>query len=100
MPLGLIGLGILFVVIGCQDTYKEFFSQVGKDFTGSNSFLVWIGALGIIGAMGYVKDLEKFSRMFLVLIFVAMFFANKGIFTNAKNAISSGNPTTGVINSH
>ena len=97
MPVALIFLGVLFVVVGFQDTHKELFSQLGKDFTGQNSFLVWIAAIGILGAIGYVPKLEKFSRMLLLLIFAAMFFANKGIFSNAKKDITSSNSTSNVI---
>lgn len=102
MPLALITLGFLFVVVGFQDTYKEFGAQLAKDFTGQNSFLVWIAAIGIIGAIGYVKELEKFSRMFLLLIFVVMFLSNKGVFDKFNSAIRQGtssNSGSTVLNS-
>ncbi len=102
MPLALIGIGLLLVIVGFQDTYKEFGAQLGKDFSGSQSFLVWIAALGIIGALGYVKEFEKFSRMFLVLIIVVMFLSNKGIFAQFNSAIRQGSTSNSgatVLNS-
>jgi len=52
--------------------------------------------------MGYIPQLEKFSRVFLGLIIVVVFFAagNKGVFKTFQDAIAgtgsgSGTTTTG-----
>lgn len=93
MPFALLTLGILFIVIGFQDTYKQFGAQVQKDFTGPNSFIWFIIAIGAVGSLGYVKELEGFSRAMLALILISLFIGavNKGgFFNNLSTGLSSG----------
>lgn len=96
MPFALIIIGLLLVVTGFQNTYKQFGNQIANDFTGKNNFLYWVIALGVIGAVGYVKELQSFSRAFMVLIIVSIFLSNKGFFNQFQNAINtvSSEPAT------
>lgn len=94
MPLALLFIGIILIVVGFQDTYEAFFGQVTKDFTGSGSFLYLIVALGVVGSLGYIEQLQTFSRVLLGLILLSLFIGavNKGgFFGNLTSGLSSGN---------
>ena len=90
MPFALLTLGILFIVIGFQDTYKQFGAQVASD---SASFIWFLIAIGAVGALGYVKPLEIPSRAVLALIMIALFLGAAGkanFFTNFTSGIKQG----------
>lgn len=93
MPFALVTVGIILIVVGFQNTYQAFGSQVVKDFSGPQSFFWWIVALGVIGAIGYVKELQGFSRAFMALIIVVIFLSNNkngNIFAKFNSAITAG----------
>lgn len=84
---------MLLVIVGFQNTYKEFGSQLAKDFTGDGNFIYWIIAIGAIGALGYNKTLEPFSRAFMALIIVVIFLSNKGFFAQLNPQLKAGTDT-------
>ena len=91
MPFALVFVGMILVITGFQNTYQEFGAQVQKDFTGNNSFIWWIISLGVVGSIGYVPSLQTPSRMFMLLIIVVMFLANKGgVFSQFNSAVTAG----------
>lgn len=90
MPFALVFIGLLLIVVGFQNTYQEFGKTVSGDFTGPGNFIYWIIALGVIGALGYAKPLQGFSRVFMGLIILSMMLANKGFFAQFQNAVASG----------
>lgn len=90
MPFALVIIGLLMIITGINNTYSPFASQLQKDFSGSKSFIVWILALGSVGALGYVKDLRQFSHYFMALILLSMILSNKGVFQNFQAAIAAG----------
>lgn len=93
MPYALVIIGLLMIVTGINDTYRQFGSQVAGDFTGNKSFIVWIVAIGSVGALGYVKELRSFSHYFMALIVISMVLANKGVFANFQAALKAGPAT-------
>lgn len=49
------------------------------DFVGPGNFFGWVAAIGLIGAVGYVKQLRPVSDAFMVLIIIVFLLAaNKG----------------------
>lgn len=90
MPFALVIIGLLMIITGINDTYSQFGAQLGKDFSGSKSFLVWVLALGVVGALGYIKDLRQFSHYFMALILISMILANKGVFGQLQAALKAG----------
>lgn len=90
MPFALSIIGILLIVVGFQNTYKEFGKQLASDFTGDNNFIYWIASLGVIGALGYIESLKKFSRIFMALIIIVMVLVNRGLFDKLMQAIREG----------
>lgn len=90
MPFALVAIGLLMILTGINNTYAQFGSQVQKDFSGSKSFIVWIIALGAVGALGYIRDLRQFSHYFMALILISLVLSNKGFFANFTKAIAAG----------
>jgi len=92
MPFALVTLGLLMIVTGARDTYKQFGEQVTSDFTGSGGFLYWVAAIGAVGALGYVPSLRTFSRVFMGLIIIALVLnkKNSNLFANITAALQQG----------
>lgn len=105
MPFALLTIGLLLIVVGFQNTYKAFGTQLVSDFSGQNSFLLFMLAIMAVGAIGYVKTLETFSRTLLGLIVIALFIGavNKGgFFSNFQSGLATGltsptNPIGGAL---
>lgn len=97
MPFALSFIGLILVITGFQNTYKEFGSQLQKDFSGQDSFIWWMVSIGVIGSLGYVKDLETFSRAFMVLMILVMIIANdkngNNFFSKLTSGLQSGSTT-------
>lgn len=89
MPFALVFIGMLLFITGFQNTYKELGSQVAKDFSGPGNFIYWMVAIGVIGALGYAKSLEMFSRWSLALLLIVMFLAKNGGFSQGQKFFQS-----------
>lgn len=94
MPFALVIIGMLLIVTGFQNTYKQMGVLVSGEFSGPNNFFYWLVAIGVIGALGYAKSLEGFSRAFMALIIVVIFLSNKGFFSQLNPAIQAGSSTS------
>lgn len=101
MPFALTFVGLLLIVTGFQNTYKQFGALVQGDFTGSGNFIYWLASIGIIGGLGYIKGLESFSRAFMFLILLVLFIGaykkNSNIFGEVQGDIASGSTSTSPI---
>jgi hypothetical protein len=105
MPFALVVIGLIMIITGAQNTHKAFGAQVVKDFqNGPNcnpmqgqfqncGFIWWVSSLVAIGALGYIKPLEAFSRWFMALIIISIILANQGFFGKLQQGISA-QPTT------
>lgn len=81
MPFALIIFGAVLFIAGIRGEHKTLAGLVQGDFTGNNNFFVWIIALGAVGALGYVKPLQKFSIGFMTLILLGIVLkTNTGVF--------------------
>lgn len=90
MPFALIFAGLMLIITGFQNTYQPFGKLVAGDFTGPNNFIYWVISISLVGALGYNKDLQPFSRAFMGLIILDMIISNKGVFAKLNTALSSG----------
>lgn len=90
MPFALVTIGLLLVITGFQNTYREFGLQLAKDFTGEGNFIYWVISIGVVGILGYNKTLEPFSRAFMGLIIVVMFLSNGAFFDKLSEAVKEG----------
>lgn len=100
MPLLFIGSGLVFVLTGIKGDASKLFSLLQGDFTGPNNFVYWFFSILILGSLGYIKHLENFSRLFIVLVVVVLLLDNKGFFAKLQEFIDSGKtaakPNTGA----
>lgn len=95
MPFALLTIGMILIITGFQNTYAEFGKLVAGDFTGKGNFLYWILAIGVVGAIGYNKTAQPFSRAFIVLLLVVLFLTKgNGFFGRLNSDIQSGSNTT------
>lgn len=104
MPLFFIGSGLVLVLVGLNGNPAKLYSLIASDFSGPNSFVYWMVAMLVLGALGYVKGLEQFSKLFLILVLIVLFLDNGGFFaqfqaylksTTAQTAPASGAKTGG-----
>lgn len=108
MPLVLVLVGIALLVAAVRGTlqtpqHNGLLDLIAHDFTDpQGSFLPWLLAVGLVGAVGYVKPLRPISNAFLVLLLIVFLLAaNKGgrdFFTSLTNQVlnrSAAGPTLG-----
>lgn len=85
----------MLLTSGVRGTSNNLLTLLKGDLTGSNNFIYWIISILVIGALGYIKDLQSFSRALLVLVIVVLVLnedkqnGTGGFFTNFQNAVSS-----------
>lgn len=89
MPIILIGIGGLLIACAIVGNPSELWVLLQGDFTGPNNFVYWVLAIVILGSLGYIKELQPFSRAFLALVIVVLFLHNKGFFAQFQSAVNS-----------
>jgi len=93
MPLVLITVGVIFLVTAVNGTSSAFLSLLKSDFIGQDNFTYWLISIVIVGALGYVDELEPFADGFLALIVIMLLLSNKGFFTQFNTGISATQQT-------
>lgn len=103
MPFALLIIGLVLLISGVRATQDTLFSLVKGDFTGTDNFIYWLGAIMIIGALGYIPKVKPISTALLVLVIVVLFLKKgnaQGLgggffsqFTNALGTTGSSNAT-------
>lgn len=93
MPFALVIIGLMMIVTGAKDTFDQMGAQLQKDFTGEQNFTTWLVAIFGVGAVGYVKELEPISRLFMGLIIITMVIRNGGFFDKFQQALAQGPAT-------
>jgi hypothetical protein len=81
MPLLFIGVGLVLVLVGLNGDPAKLYTLLASDFKGPNSFIYWLSAILILGALGYIKGLENLSKLFLILVLIVLFLDNGGFFS-------------------
>lgn len=92
MPFAIAIVGAVLLLVAVRNTHGQLATLLKDDFTGSQGavgFIVWIGAILAIGALGYVPQLKTASRMLLTLVFLGLLIKNRGVFDNIVNAIKN-----------
>jgi hypothetical protein len=72
MPLIFIGAGAVFILVGLNGNAGQLYALIASDFQGPNNFIYWMIAMLLLGSLGYIKGLEHFSRLFLILVIVGL----------------------------
>lgn len=97
MPFALLIVGIVLVVAAVRDKADVLFTLVKDDFIsqpGKPSFMYWLAAILIIGAIGYIKPLQGLSRIFLALLVVVLVLAHGGLFDQFNRQLFSSAPAS------
>jgi hypothetical protein len=94
MALALVIFGLVGIVVAIRGTYGDLGKLLTADFTGSGSFLYWVAAVAILGAIGYVPYLQRPMRALLALVVLSFMLANgSGFISKLQSALSSPTPT-------
>lgn len=80
MPFVFAILAIGLIVVAINGTQSAAFKLLKSEFTGSNSFVVWVAAIAILGALAYVKPIRPVAVGLMVLVLLVMVLNNKGGF--------------------
>lgn len=94
MPFAFIIIGLVLLVSGVKGTNDKLASLVKNDFSGSNSYIRWMFAILVIGALGYIKQIEPVSRMFLILVVIVLILSNRGVFASFNSQLFSSTPSS------
>lgn len=89
MPFILLLIGAILFVAGVRGTNKTLWALVKGDFTGSNSFLVWVAAIAVVGGVGYIPKLRPISVAFMTLLLIVLFLSNKGVITQLQSFVQN-----------
>lgn len=88
MPALLLFVGLILIVAAVRNTVGSLAGQLGDDLGAG--YLKWAGAIGIVGALGYIDVLRIPSRWLLGLIGVVLFLETKGgLFTQLRGELAS-----------
>lgn len=91
MPFVFIIVGLLFIIAAVRGESGSLVTLIKGDFTGSDNFIYWFLSILVVGAVGYIKDLQGLSRAFLVLLIVVLLLNknNQGVsfFNQFESAI-------------
>lgn len=92
MAFVLIIVGLLMIISGGRGTYAQFGSQVASEFQGQNNFTYQMIALGAIGMLGYIPQLQTISRWALAFILIVLVLNSKqgSFISQFQNALSQG----------
>lgn len=92
MPFVFLILGVGLLVVAVKGTHQQFFTLLKSEFTGSNNFIVWVMAIAVLGALGFIKPIRPIALGFIVLVFLVMILKNGGGFFSQLNS-QVANPT-------
>lgn len=89
MPFIFIGSGIVLVLVGLNGNPAQLYGLIANDFVGQNSYLYWMVAILILGALGYIEGLERLSRLFMLLVLIVLLLDNGGFFAQFQTFLKS-----------
>ncbi|MGH7783491.1 MAG: hypothetical protein ACREO5_06600 [Candidatus Binatia bacterium] len=90
MPFVLLIAGLALLISGVNNTQGDLYNLIKGDFFGANrNFIFWFVAIFAIGALGNIKTIKPLSDIFLALVIVVLFLANKGFFAQFTQAIGT-----------
>jgi len=87
VALAVLLIGILLVASGLRGTERELGAQLSNDFTGNDGFVVWLGAIVLLGLISKIPGFEKPVQYLMALIVVSIVLANPTVFTSLKSAL-------------
>lgn len=91
MPLVFLIVGVMFIVLARNGTQGDFEQLLKSEFTGAQSFLVWVSALVILGLIGFFRPVRPITDAMIGLIVLVLILQNRNVFAQFNAAIR--NPT-------
>ena len=90
MPWSFVCVGLLLCILAVKpdNSLHDFASTAYNDLSGETGFLKWLAAIVIIGAIGYLPDMQGVSTAFLILCLIAFVVSNNGVFAKAQEALT------------
>ncbi len=89
MPLFFLVVGAAFIAAALRGKQADLFALLKADFTGSSNFGIWVLAIGLVGALGYIPGFKTLSNGLLVLVILVILLGNKGFFSTFQQQVSS-----------
>ena len=98
MPFIVLFIGIVLLVTAVRGTSLALGTLLVNDLvednaTGKPGFLMWAFCILIVGSLGYVPSMKKFSDTFIVLCLLSLIIANGGFFPNLIGALENVSAT-------
>ena len=97
MSYALIVIGLMLTIAGVRGTHNDLLALIRGDLSGQDSFLWWLVAVGIVGALGYIPAMRGVSHAFLALILVVLVLSNRGVFERFTQSIQGATNLRGTI---
>ena len=95
MPFVLILFGAILFVAAVQNNQAALWALVKNDFSGKDSFAVWIIAIIAIGSLGYIKSLRTLSISIMTLLLLVLVISNKGVFSQLQQFVQGADASGG-----
>jgi hypothetical protein len=90
MALSLVFAGIVLMIASFRNSQQDLYDLVAGDFTGPNNFIVWVFAIVLVGALGYIPKLRGFANALLAFVVLAIFLSKgKGFFDQLSSTVKS-----------
>lgn len=86
MALAFLLVGLVLVDVAFRGTEGLLGQQLAQDVPG---FMVWAGAIVLIGALQWVPGFSKPAKYLLALVLIVIVLVNKGAFANLAAAVTS-----------
>lgn len=87
MAFALVFAGLTLVIATLRGNLRFLAALFASEFQGQGSFIYWLAAVMMIGAVGYIKPLRPLSNAFLVLIMIVLILKNGSFFSRFNEAI-------------
>jgi hypothetical protein len=71
MGLLFVVVGVILIVSAIRNTTGSLATHISQDF--NSGFLAWLGAILLIGMVGYLPKMQTISRLFLALVVLVLF---------------------------
>jgi hypothetical protein len=94
MALVVVAIAVILIVTAIRDTYVQLGQALATDVP---PFMIWAAAIIAIGALGYIPNFEKPSRLLMGLVIMVIILTNYSQiiagFQAAPTATASAAPT-------
>lgn len=88
MPLLIIVVGLVLLVASIRGKQTELFTLIKGDFSGSDSFILWIGVFAFIYIFGKIDATGKIAKYFGILVILGLMLTKgRGFFDQLNRQV-------------